>query len=459
MADINRRTLAKACTFGLMGGVAAAQSTSIAGANDRIRCGFVGVGGMGRGDLRDFLKCKNVEPVIVCDVWKPNVDRAIEITEGKATGCKDFRQVIDRKDLDVVVIATPDHWHAYIAIQACQAGKDVYVEKPLAYNIHEGRRLVEAARKHNRVVQVGTQQRSASHYQRAVEYIQSGKLGKVSRVSTWNYGNESPHGMTNFADCDPPEGVDYDMWLGPAPKRAFNPNRFIFNFRYFWDYAGGYASDWGVHHTDIVQWAMKVQAPKKVSALGGKFHVQDNRDTPDTLEILYEYPTFLMTYSNRILNASPLLGRTWGIAFFGTDATLVVDRSGYEVLPETHGTFEPLEPLYKREVEAAKRGQSPFPWGSQREVWEGRTAAVRGDGSADMHLVHVQNFLDCVKSRKRPASDVEIAHYSTATTHLGNIAFRTGRTIHWNSEAEQITGDTDAASYLKRQNREPWVIT
>jgi predicted dehydrogenase len=457
---MNRRAFAKASGLGMISGLAAAQSVgnAVVGANNRVRCGFVGVGGMGRGDLRDFLKCENVDAVAVCDVWQPNVERAVQLTEGKAAGYKDFRQLIDRKDLDVVVVATPDHWHAYIAILACQAGKDVYVEKPLAYNIHEGRRMVEAARQHNRVVQVGTQQRSGKHYQDAVAFIQSGKIGKISRVAAWNYGNESPHGMTDFPDSDPPLGVDYNMWLGPAPKRPFNPNRFIFNFRYFWDYAGGYATDWGVHHIDIVQWAMNVRAPKRVSALGGKYYVQDNRETPDTLEVIYEYPTFLLTYSNRILNASPLLGRTWGIAFYGTDATLVVDRAGYEVMPETHGTFEPLEPFYNREVKAAKEGRAPAPWGSEREVWVGRTAAVRREGS-DMHLAHVQNFVECVRSRNKPNSDVEIAHHSTATTHLANIAFRTHRTVQWNSETEQVENDADASKYLTRHNREPWVVT
>src|SRR5688572_9284827 len=264
---MDRRTFAKASGSAMITGAAAASSpgSAVAGSNNRIRCGFIGVGGMGRGDLRDFLRCENVEVVAVCDVWQPNMEQAVQMTDGKATGYKDFRRVIDRKDVDVVVVATPDHWHGYITTQACQAGKDVYVEKPLAYNIHEGRRMVEAARKYNRVVQAGTQQRSGRHFQQAVDFVRSGKLGKISRVATWNLQNESPYGMNKFPDSDPPPGLDYDLWLGPAPKRPFNPNRFIFSFRYFWDYAGGYATDWGVHHIDIVQWAMDVRGPKRVS--------------------------------------------------------------------------------------------------------------------------------------------------------------------------------------------------
>jgi predicted dehydrogenase len=412
---------------------------------------------MGRGNLRDFSRFGNVQVAAVCDVWQPNVDRALASVSGKVDACRDFRQLLDRKDIDVLVISTPDHWHAYMTIQACLSGKDVYVEKPLGYNIHEGRKMVDAARKANRVVQVGTQQRSGNHYRKAVETIHSGKLGKISRVAAWNYQNESPFGMGEFPDSEPPGSLDYDMWLGPAPKRPFNPNRFIFNFRYFWDYAGGYATDWGVHHIDTVQWAMNETAPKRVSALGGKWYIQDNRETPDTLEVVYEYSNFLLTYSNHLLNASPLHDRAYGIAFYGTDATLVLDRSGYDVLPETRGTFEKPYPYYERELAAVKESKTPNPWGSPRDVWVGRTTAVRGDGS-EQHIAHVKNFLECVQSRKKPASDVEIAHHSTATTHLANIAFRTGRTIHWNAEKEQIENDAEASKYLARKNREPWTV-
>jgi predicted dehydrogenase len=412
---------------------------------------------MGRVNLRDFLRCEDVEVVAICDVWQPNVARAVELTNGKAAGYQDFRRIIDRKDIDIAVISTPDHWHAYMVIQACLAGKDVYVEKPLAHNIHEGRRMVEAARKHSRVVQVGTQQRSGSHYQKVVNIIQSGKIGNISRVAAWNFENLSPYGVGKFQDSEPPADLDYEMWLGPAPKRPFNPSRFIYSFRYFWDYAGGYATDWGVHHIDAVQWAMNERGPRRVSALGGKYYVQDGRETPDTLEVIYEYSNFILTYSNRILNANPLHDRAYGIAFYGTDATLVVDRAGYDILPETRGTFERPEPFYMRELEAAKQATIPSARGSQRDVWVGRTATEHGDGS-EQHLTHVRNFIECVKTRKKPASDVEIAHHSTATTHLANIAFRTGRSIQWNSESEKIENDVEAASYLSRKNREPWAV-
>lgn len=454
---MNRRTFVKKSSFSVAGTFATALSSqSVVGANDRLRCGFVGVGGMGRSNLRDFLLCENVEAVAVCDVWRHNVDRAVGMTEGKAASCNDFRQVLDRKDIDVVVISTPDHWHGFMATAACRAGKDVYVEKPLAHNTHEGRKIVDAARANRRVVQVGTQQRSGLHYQRAVELIRSGKLGKISRVAAWNVENVSPHGIGNVADTNPPDGLDYGLWLGPAPKRPFNPNRFIYNFRYFWDYAGGHATDWGVHHLDIIQWAMGVKGPARVSAMGGKYFVQDNRETPDTLEVLYEYSGFLTTYTSRFLNASLVHDRPFGIVFYGTDATLILDRLGFEVVPEVIGRFQPPEAPYQEQLGSA-RPRAPQP-GETPGIWPHRAQGLRGEGS-EQHLTHVKNFLACVRSREKPAADVEDIHYSTATTHLANISYRTGRTIKWDVETEQIVGDKEAAGLLKRENREPWIVT
>ena len=457
---MDRRRFFKTSSLAAISAIAVPKfsGSRVLGANERIACGFIGLGGIGRVNLTDFLKCHDVEVVAICDVWEPNLERASRLTEGKAASYKDFRSVIERKDIDVVVISTPDHWHAYQTIQACKAGKDVYMEKPLAHNIHEGRRMLETARGYNRVVQVGTQQRSGRHYEAVVETIQSGKIGKISRVAAWNLRNGSPYGIGDPRDSEPPPGLDYDMWLGPAPKRPFNPNRFIYNFRFFWDYAGGDATDWGVHHIDTVQWAMNERAPKKVTAFGGKFHIQDGRETPDTLEVMYEYSSFILTYSSRLLNANPLYGRPFGIVFYGTDGTLVVDRSGYEIWPETQGMFEPPEPAYKRELKAPDPQTAPPLWTRRQNVRASRTQMVVGDGS-EQHLAHVQNFLQCVKSRKRPAADIEIGHYSTTTAHLGNISLWTGRTILWDSENEQIKGDAEALKYLRRQCREPWVVT
>jgi len=296
----------------------------------------------------------------------------------------------------------------------------VYVEKPVATTVAEGRAMVDAARRYGRVVQVGMQQRSGAHFQRAVEIVRSGALGTITLCRTWNVGNETPDGIDNPPDCDPPSELDYDMWLGPAPKRPYNPNRSHYSFRYFWDYAGGKITDWGTHLIDIIHWATGADAPLAVAASGGKYAVKDNRETPDTMEAVYDYPGFTLVYSYRGCNGRPLDGRGYGMQFHGTNGTLFVDREGFEVVPE-----------------------------------EGRMEAVSSGGS-EQHEPHVRNFLDCVKSRARPISDIEIAHRSTTAPHLGNIALLTGRKIHWDRDQEQILDDPAANRLLSRPYRAPW---
>ncbi|HWQ34964.1 MAG TPA: Gfo/Idh/MocA family oxidoreductase [Blastocatellia bacterium] len=411
----------------------------IIGANDRVRVGVIGCGGQANWDASDFAKQPDAQIVALCDVYDGSIkntlaNQTLKLDAEKTPKFKDFRRLLDDKGIDAVIIATPDHWHALPTIMACQAGKDVYVEKPLALSIVEGRRMVEAARKHNRVIQVGTQQRSARHFQKAVEVVQAGKLGRITRVHTWNYDDEYPKGIGNPPDSAPPEGLDWDFYLGPAPKVAFNQNRFLENFRWFWDYSGGKITDWGTHLIDIVHWAMKVDAPTAVSASGGKYFIADNRETPDTLLVTYEYPGFVMTYENRILNSRPQDGRWgYGIMFYGTDATMFVDRGGFEIFPEYDG--KKRDDLFTARTAAA------------------RMSVQRGDPS---HFQHVRNFLDCVKSRAHPISDVEIGHRSTAAPHLGNIALRTGRKIRWDGENEKIIGDAEASKWLSREYRAPW---
>jgi predicted dehydrogenase len=239
---------------------AAAQANGQAVApSDRISIALVGCGGMGKSDLRNFMRMSEVRRGRLRRVEHNR--HGGQIAGANVQQLSDFRRVMDMKDVDVVIVATPDHWHAIATIAALDAGKDVYVEKPLAHNIHEGRKMVEAARRNKRVVQMGTQQRSGDHFKEAVQLVRDGKIGKVGRVHSWNHGNASPAGIGNPRDSAPPNGLDWDMYLGPAPKVPFNPNRFTWNFRWYWDYAGGMMTDWGVHLIDIVQWAMDVQAP------------------------------------------------------------------------------------------------------------------------------------------------------------------------------------------------------
>jgi len=320
-------------------------------------------------------------------------------------------------------------------IMACEAGKDVYVEKPLSHTLAEGRKMVQAAAKHNRVVQVGTQQRSGEHFQKAVELVHSGKIGKVTLAETWIHSNSWPDGMGNPPDTDPPSWLDWDLWLGPAPYHAYNRNRCIGTFRSFWDYSGGTLTDWGVHLLDIVHWAMGVDAPKAVSAFGGKYVIEDNGETPDMLEVVFEYPAspvsgkeFVVRWSNRHANSHGPDGHGYGIQFYGTEGTLFIDREGYTLWPERK------------------------PNGGESVLSSGVT---RSEGSAQ-HYPHVLNFLECVRSRRKPNSDLETTHRSTSAPHVANIAFKVGRKLRWNRDDEQFLNDPEANKLLTKQYRKPW---
>jgi predicted dehydrogenase len=384
--------------------------------------------------MKQFMGHPEVKVAAVCDVYEPHLERAHQ--ESSARKHKDFREVLDRKDIDAVVVSSPDHWHALMTVMACQAGKDVYVEKPISVTVSEGRKMVEAARQHSRIVQVGTQQRSGLHFKKAVELVRQGELGTVSAVRTWNFGNESPQGIGNPADSDPPAGLDWDMWLGPAPRVPFNSNRFGVGdrwstFRYFWDYAGGMMTDWGVHLLDIVQWAMDVEGPTAITASGGNWVTDDNRDTPDTLTVTLDYPGFICTYENRSGNARAINEHGYGIEFYGTRATLFVDRGGFELIPETF-----------------RSGEDRIP----------RTYSMEQRNSNSHNHDHVRDFLDCMKTRSLPISDIEIGHRSTSTCQLGNIAYRTGSRVEWSIEQETIQDNPQASALLQHNYRPPWKL-
>ena len=400
---------------------------NLKGANDRVTAAFIGMGRMGMSNLEIAMKQDNLHVAAVCDVYKPHLQKAVAASRG-AKGVADFREVLADKSIDVVCIATPDHWHPYMMVEACKAGKDVYVEKPICVTVEEGKKMLEAARKYNRVVQCGTQQRSGEHFRKAVQMVKNGDIGQVTFVRTWNYGNTLPEGIGNPPDAEAPADLDWDMWLGPAPKRPYNANRFgvdpkaFSHFRWFWDYAGGMMTDWGVHLLDIVQMAFDEQMPRSISAMGEKFRLKDNRETPDTIVASYEYPGFLATYENRSGNANSLMGHPYGIAFHGDEGTLFVDRSQYKLISEKKGA-EPIE--------------------------------VKAQGSQNM--AHWANFLDCVKSRERPNSDIETCQRSTTTCLLANVALRSNLRIDWDAQ-KWTTKQADARKYLSREERKPWKL-
>lgn len=390
-------------------------------ANEKIVLGFIGTGSRGQYLMRIALRNPDVEVAAVCDVVEERLASAVRLLEGKATPYKDFRRLLERKDLDAVFIATPDHWHCIQTIAACEAGKDVYVEKPLGQNIAEGRAAVNAGKRFNRVIQHGTQQLSGQHYAEAKRLIQSGVLGKITRVRIWNVWNEVPYGIGNPPDEPVPPGVDYDLWLGPAPKRPFNRNRFQApGYWFFWDYSGGFMLSWAIHHIDTVHWILGVTAPKSATSVGGKYALQDNRETPDTQDAFLDYGDFYVQASIYHTNARPIEGSNYGIAFYGSNGTMRLTREGFEIFPEGNRT-KPLQ-----------HGGSP-----QDEP-------------------HVRNFLDCVRSRKEPTAPLGWGHWSTNAMHLANIAFRTKRVIRWDPERELIIGDEGANRYLCRTYRSPW---
>ncbi len=415
---------------------AAFAAQRIRGANDRIAVGLIGCGGRGRYVAGLMREAHGVEYGAVADVYLANAERAKEWAGPQAQAYQDFRRLLERKDIDAVHIATPDHWHAAITVLACQAGKDVYVEKPLAHNVREGRAMVEAARRYNRIVQAGTQHRSSPHFREAEKIVQSGALGKVNWVRVWNYTNLYPQGIGHEADSEPPTGLDWDFYLGPAPSVPFNRKRFLVTYRWFWDYSGGYITDFGTHRLDTVHQIMNVTAPRTVTASGGRFSLRDDGEIPDVLQVTYEYPGFVLSYESCLLNGHGVGGRTPGMkyynargaedrpngmAFYGTNGALYADRVGYEVYPEPKS---PLERTQKNTTDATR--------------------------------LHTANFIECVRSRQTPAADVETGHRSTTVAHLGNIAFKTGKKLHWNAETEEFIDDGDASKLLARQARKPW---
>ncbi len=391
---------------------------------------------MGTSDLRQALRL-GAQVVALCDVddtqsAKAQASVARDFSQTPELVTRDFRRVLDRADIDAVIVGTPDHWHALPTVMACRAGKDVYVEKPLSLTIGEGRVMVDAARQHQRVVQMGTQQRSAPHYADAVAYVKSGALGTIRLVKTWAYQDWMGN-IPVLPDAPPPPTVDYDLWLGPAPERPFNPNRFHFNFRWYYDYSGGLMTDWGAHMIDIANWGMGVTAPKATVSVGGKFGFpNDAEETPDTQQALWEYDGYSMLWEHATAVGQGPYMRDHGVAFHGNNGVLVVDRAGWEVYPETETTGRQKKYRYAGEPR-------------------------RGSGGVDYHQLHVKNFLECVDSRERPRSDVEIGHNSMIACHLGNISFRLKRRVAWDVAGEKAA-DPEAQAMVHKPYRAPWTL-
>ncbi|MCE5309059.1 MAG: Gfo/Idh/MocA family oxidoreductase [Acidobacteriales bacterium] len=403
----------------------AAPALAAVGANEEVTLALIGGRNQGCGVALHSIQQGAVIKTL-CDLDPAVLEKTggiiAQAQRRKPEREKDFRRVLDDKSIDAVIIATPDHWHARQTILACQAGKDVYVEKPLSQTIHEGHMMRDAARKHNRIVQVGTQRRSMEHFRSAVEYVASGKLGKICEIRTWVQQLRPNIGRP--ADGSPPPGVNYDAWLGPAPQRPFNPNRFHYNWRFFWDYGNAELGNQGVHILDVALWAIqKLRGrdhclPRRISSMGGTYWLDDAKEVPDTQIVNYSYDNLLLSFELR--SFLPGVGGTaYNTSFYGTEGSLVATLAGWEV-------YSPKGELV--------------------------TSAKASGGS------HERNFLECVKSRRQPNADVEIGRLSTTLCHLGNISCRLGREVYFNPRTETFGEDWTANRWLTKSYRETYTL-
>jgi len=425
--------MAVAAGTGLLSGFHKPAFGSWNGANDKITAGVIGINGMGFADVQAFLKQPNTECAAICDVdenvlAKRSAD--IEKIQGKKPAVyKDFRKLLENKDIDIIIIGTPDHWHCLPFVYALQAGKDVYCEKPLSNTVEEIELMQKATKKYGKVVQIGQWQRSDQHWQDAMAFVHSGKLGMIRTVRAWSYQGWMKS-VPQIADEPVPAGVDYDFWLGPAPEKPFNRNRFHFNFRWFWDYAGGMMTDWGVHILDYALYGMNVSQPKSVMAMGGKYaYPGDACETPDTLQALFEFNGFTLLWDHGIGIDGGYYGRSHGVGFVGNNGTLVVDREGWEVIPE------PGDGNAKMERIPLKKGS--------------------GKGLDN----HMMNFLSCIRDKNlSPNANIDIGANIARVANLGNIAFKTGRRLYWDAAAVKFVNDPEADEHLKARYRKPWEL-
>jgi predicted dehydrogenase len=400
------------------------------GPSDRVRLGFIGVGNRGGQLLDSFAKHADADVAVLCDVYEPYLERG-KAQFPKADTIGDFRKVLQRPDIDAVVIATPDHWHAIQTIAACRAGKDVYVEKPLSITIREGRRMVEVAREEKRVVQVGTHRRSAGLYAKLAEFVAAGSIGKVTVSRAYRISNMSPDGIGHAAASDPPPGLNWDMWLGPRAERPFQATIAPYKFRW-WDLYSSQMANWGIHYLDAIRWITGELAPASVCAMGGKFAIDDDRTIPDTMEAMFEFASGrLAVFGQYEASGAPAMLRG-ELELRGTLGTAFVENSSVDVVPDAGGQFADRRPRMKPRTLRVDEGD----WTDQ----------------------HTRNFLDCVKSRERPNADVEEGHRSTTMSLLGNISLAVRQRLEWDAEAEQVTNCPAANALLHYEYRRPWEL-
>lgn len=402
-------------------------------ASDQINIGAIGINGMGWGNTLKAVQVPGVNLVAVCDVDENVINRKLNSKQGaafkdKVRIYKDYRKMLEQKDIDVVYIGTPDHWHALMMIDAVAAGKHVYVEKPVGNSIGECEAMIAAQKKYGRIVQVGQWQRSSLHFKEAMAFVHSGKLGPIRTVKVFCYqGWMRPAGKV--ADSNPPKGVDYDAWLGPAPKVPFNSSRYHFHFRWFWDYAGGLMTDWGVHLLDYALIGMKASLPKSIVGLGGQFAYPNlSQETPDTLTTLYEFDKFNLVWDSAMGIDNGSYGRDHGISFIGNYGTLILDRNGWEVIEEKRSSKKVLVPLQ-----------------------EGKD-----DGPAAHHV----NFMQAIRENKPEilACNVAEAAHVAKVAQMGNISFKSNQKLTWDAAKNQFTDSSINESHLMKAYHNGYIL-
>jgi predicted dehydrogenase len=426
---MNRRSFLQGSVVGAATAAAAPLSAAAASArlpSDQLRVAVVGVNGRGKSHLKGFAASPDTVVTTVCDVDLNVAAGAQKLLEEagapKPKVVQDIRRVLDDKEIDIVSIATPDHWHALGAIWACQAGKDVYVEKPVSHNVSEGRRVVDAARKYDRLVQAGTQSRSIPAMQDAIKFLRDGGIGKVYMAKALCYKRRKSIGRT--PEMATPDGVDYNLWLGPAPERPYSRNRFHYNWHWMWDYGTTDMGNQGIHQMDIARWGIgKHELPRKIHGTGAKFVYDDDQETPNTQVSTFEYDDVLLIFEVRGLLTNDEKGVKVGNIFYGSDGYLTIGGDGWKTY-------------------LGEKGE-PGPAGTEKEYGN-----------------HFQNFIDAVKKRDHTllTADILEGHLSSALCHLGNVSYRTGRKLTFDPSWENFPGDDEANSYLTRRYRKPFVV-
>lgn len=443
MSDSTRRHFSKAAIA-----ATALSYSNILGANDRVRVGYIGLGNRGDQVHDAFLEHGDQVTAAVCDLRDDYMDFAIKKSRATPKKYHDYKKLLDDKEIDAVAIATPDHWHALMFVDACRAGKDVYVEKPLSLTIWEGRRMVQVAAETKRVTQVGIHRRSVQSLRDAAEFVRNGGIGHVTVAKSYHVQNEWPNGIGDVANAAPPSAAEWDAWLGPAPKMPYNRNRTYYNFRWFYDYSGGQITNFGVHYMDFIRMALGKDAPRSVTALGGHYVVKDNREIPDTCEVLWDYGETMVVFSQYNANSAPGNAKNTELEIRGTKGTMYLQSGRWEVVPEktTEMLFGYRSPLDRN----TEKSYGP----SRKPATEAKSG---GSGFAETYP-HTRNFLDCVKSRQKCNCDILDGHLSTSACIIGHIALRTKSYLEWDTKTEKFTNNTAANKYLSYQYRAPYKL-